>query len=41
MKIKYTYTYTADDIETLNCLAFVASIAAVIVCTIARFVGIV
>lgn len=39
MKIKYTYT--ADDIETLNCLAFVASIAAVIVCTIARFVGIV
>lgn len=39
MKIKYTYT--ADDIETLNYIAFVASIAAVIVCTIARFVGIV
>lgn len=39
MKIKYTYT--ADDIDTLNCLAFVTSIAAVIVATAARIVGIV
>lgn len=38
MKIKYTYT--ADDIETLNCLAFVASIAAIIAATAARIVGI-
>ena len=39
MKIKYTYT--AEDVETLNCLAFVAIIAAIIVATAARIVGIV
>lgn len=39
MRIKDTYT--ADDIATLNCIAFVACIAAIIVATIARIVGIV
>ena len=39
MRIKYTYT--ADDIENLNCLAFVTIIAAVVVCTIAKIMGII
>lgn len=39
MKIKYTYS--TEDVETLNCIAFVACIAALVAVTIAKIMGII